>query len=636
MLAKIRNATGSLISIFLIVGFAFVAFVFMDFGQGTQQNTGPQNQDVPVGEIDGVEIMLSEFDRQVRSRRDAYQNQTGQPLPEGMAETVRDGIWKSSVEQIVAGQQIESMGLQVSDAMLEEEIIENPPAELRNEFMDESGQFNEDEYQNAIVNGGERLWLPVEDFVRNTVLPRRLWEEMANATIRVTSNEVETRFQEDSEKVSVRFMSISSSDVSDDEAAPSDDEVQAFYDENQDRFEEPTKATLSYVKLDKGPGQSDIGRGQKRIKTIYEKVQNGTSFSRLARIHSDDPGSASEGGDLGWFPRGQMAPEFDAVAFALEPGQISEPFRSSFGWHIIQLEEVRESTPEIEGGEPETEIKAAHILKEVKASPSTIDSLYQALISLAESVSAENGSLASSDDFGPLVKETPPFSRPTASPGRPAYIPTLGALSEAVAFSFNEPVGTLSSVLENDESFFLLELKSRVESHIRPLSDVRQRVESLARREKKKTLALEQGQALAQTLEEGASFDEAAQALGLEIQEPAPFARSDYVAGIGTRTRFTGVVFSLDKGATSEAVVVEDRGITAVAQVLDRIPADQAELVDQRNDLEERLRNEKTRNIFQAWLDHVKTESEIVDHRDEYYGTVAADPSDTDADDDAS
>jgi peptidyl-prolyl cis-trans isomerase SurA len=75
---------------------------------------------------------------------------------------------------------------------------------------------------------------------------------------------------------------------------------------------------------------------------LRERIENGEDFAALARSHSEDPGSASQGGDLGWVNPGQMVPEFERAADALKPGELSTPVRSAFGLHLIQVLERRE------------------------------------------------------------------------------------------------------------------------------------------------------------------------------------------------------------------------------------------------------------------------------------------------------
>src|SRR5471030_3398589 len=81
-----------------------------------------------------------------------------------------------------------------------------------------------------------------------------------------------------------------------------------------------------------------------QAKKIEEELKKGADFAELAKKESKDPG-ASDGGDLGFFTKDQMVPEFSAVAFTLEPGKVSDPVKSQFGWHIIKVEEKRERKP---------------------------------------------------------------------------------------------------------------------------------------------------------------------------------------------------------------------------------------------------------------------------------------------------
>jgi peptidyl-prolyl cis-trans isomerase C len=76
-------------------------------------------------------------------------------------------------------------------------------------------------------------------------------------------------------------------------------------------------------------------------KTIVTEVNKGTDFAELARQKSKDPGAAAEGGDLGWFGKDQMVPEFADAAFKMNKGQVSEPVKTQFGWHIIKVEDKR-------------------------------------------------------------------------------------------------------------------------------------------------------------------------------------------------------------------------------------------------------------------------------------------------------
>ncbi|MDR1875213.1 MAG: peptidyl-prolyl cis-trans isomerase [Synergistaceae bacterium] len=118
-----------------------------------------------------------------------------------------------------------------------------------------------------------------------------------------------------------------------------DDEAKKFYDGNPDQFATPEEIRVRHILV------SDDVTSADTIRQVQAALSGGTSFDRVAQERSICP-SAPQGGDLGFFSRGQMVPEFEAVAFTLKnPGDVSDPVQTSFGWHIIRLEERRpEST----------------------------------------------------------------------------------------------------------------------------------------------------------------------------------------------------------------------------------------------------------------------------------------------------
>ena len=111
-----------------------------------------------------------------------------------------------------------------------------------------------------------------------------------------------------------------------------DKEVKSFYDEHigSKKPEDEVKARHILVE------------GKDKAIELVQKIKHGADFEELAKQNSKDPGSKDQGGDLGFFVRGQMVPAFEEAAFALKPGDVSEPFETQFGWHIVKVDARRE------------------------------------------------------------------------------------------------------------------------------------------------------------------------------------------------------------------------------------------------------------------------------------------------------
>ena len=120
-------------------------------------------------------------------------------------------------------------------------------------------------------------------------------------------------------------------------------DIEVFYEENKDRFTESEKVKASHILLQISPDASEEEKtaAKSTLQTVLEEAKGGADFAELAKKHSQCP-SASQGGDLGYFTRGRMVPEFEEAAFKLETGQISDIVETQFGYHIIL---VQDKTP---------------------------------------------------------------------------------------------------------------------------------------------------------------------------------------------------------------------------------------------------------------------------------------------------
>ena len=128
-------------------------------------------------------------------------------------------------------------------------------------------------------------------------------------------------------------------------ATVSDAELETYYRDNELRLTLPAQVRVRHILLTWKPmgTRDDRAAIRDQMVPILDKVRAGEDFAALAREHSDDSATAQNGGDTGLFHRGQMVPAFEAVAFALRPGEISDPVDTPFGVHIIRLEERHEA-----------------------------------------------------------------------------------------------------------------------------------------------------------------------------------------------------------------------------------------------------------------------------------------------------
>jgi peptidyl-prolyl cis-trans isomerase C len=124
-------------------------------------------------------------------------------------------------------------------------------------------------------------------------------------------------------------------------AAVTPEQAKKFYDENPDQFKQPERVRASHILIGVPQGADAVTKdaARKRAEDVLKQAKAGKDFAALAKEHSQDPGSAVQGGDLGYFPRGQMVGPFDEAAFTLAPGTMSDLVETQFGFHIIKVVE---------------------------------------------------------------------------------------------------------------------------------------------------------------------------------------------------------------------------------------------------------------------------------------------------------
>jgi len=349
------------------------------------------------------------------------------------------------------------------------------------------------------------------------------------------------------------------------------------------------------VVLPRLPSAADSLRLAQDAAQLRQEILEGADFAELAKSMSEDPGSASAGGDLGPFTRGRMVKPFEEAAFALKPGEVSEPVLTPFGLHLIKVEN---RGIDQQGQE---QVQARHILLKFAPSGETEDALRARVEALREAAGAK-GIETAAQEAGLEVRDS-------GFVGRGRQVPGLGEGSAWLVNLFLQHSAGELGQGANEQFFWLAQSKESRPKGTASLDDVRQQVERAVLNQKKAERA---GQLL-QGLRGQANWVQVAAGLGLEARTTEPFARADQVPGVGRNNAFTRAAFRLQPGEVSEVVTLP-RG-AYLLRLVEKVPADESQFQATVVQLAEQVLRQRQNEALQIWFDRLYANAQIEDNR---------------------
>jgi len=553
--------------------------------------------------LNGTSITYQVWTRTFRSLTDQAREQKGSALNDREIDLIEEQAWDQLVTQILIEQELKRQGITVTDEEIRLAFQTTPPPWLvENALFQTGGEFDYDKYR-AFFSGpavDPALLMQIEEYYR-TVLPRTRLLELIGSGIYVSDSEVWGVYRDRNERVRLRYAVFDPEiQVDDSEVAVTEEELRRYYGEHLEDFQQPASAEVLLVEFSRVPGPADSAAALETARRIREQILGGADFAEQASMHSGDPASAGQGGDLGWFERGDMTPEFERAAFELAPGEISEPVLTPFGYHVIKVTEKQGDR-----------VRASHILIPIRLRGDSEDQLL-ASVDRLERIALSSGLEVAIDSLGVASR------RITLSEGSD-FVPGLGLFSPVFEWAFHDSTtaGELSRVYETDRGFHVFELVTRTPEGYLPFDDAEPAVRRRLLLERKKDTASWLAAQIGAELKQGEPFAEVLEAHGLTIQSSPLFTRLDFVPGLGQGNAVIGTAFGLELNGIAGPVEADDR--FCFLQVEERVEADREEYDLIKEDLRAQLTSQRQRTALDAWLADLWEEAKIEDWRQQIF-----------------
>lgn len=624
MLDKMRENANSWIikALFAII---IIVFVFA-FGMG--QFDG--KTDPAVAYVDDTPITTQEFMRIYRQTADYLRNQNPNLDSEYFqSPEFKKMILGQLVNSYLLKNEAEKLGISFSNSELYYSISNIPV------FQNEEGKFDKNIYQSYLrSNQMSPATFEHEQKVSNLV---QKLQSYVSLPARPTEAEAREIFNWAAEKVQIDYIEFPASDY-DKGIKISTKQIKDFYDKNQERFRIPETATISYlaftpeemakyekvtskeveqyynaykdsfqqdeqvkarhilISVDENAPESEVKKAKAAIDRIYAKAKITKDFGKLAEKYSEGPSSAN-GGELGWFSRESMVKPFADKAFSMDKGEISEPVRTRFGFHIIKVDDKREAgTQSLE----QVKSKIESTIAEDKAAGTIHEKLDNAIDMAASGMKLEK----IADDIGVVVKKA---EQVTVDKLKQAF----GMKQEAATKVFNLAQGSISEIpVAIDNGYIIVEKTEDIPSSIQPLEEVKESISSFLENEQAKKLAKAKAALTLGKLVKEKTAKAEMKKVKKNLQTSEPFGRDGFIPGVGMNQRLAGDAFNAqDTGWINQLYELPDGFI--IARLDDRIPPKEEMWEQQKQAILGTMQREHANRILSSFVAELREKAEI-------------------------
>ena len=581
MLDRMRRHQGWLKWSLALVVLTFVAFYVPDFV--SQSGTGATGE--AVATVQGRPITVSDFTRAYNAQMAQFRNAYGGNMNPAMLRQL--GLDRQVLQQMIDQQAVlaeaDRLGITATDTEVRDRIMGISAFQENGQFIGEEryrqllrlqrppitpAQF-EEEIRNSVVLDKMRAtlteWITVSDADADAEYRRRnekVTLQLASFPtvsfldqVQVTDADVAAWYEQQKEtyrigeRRKVRYLLLDIQAIRNNITVPEQD-VQRAYRQNIDQYTQTEQVRASHILLNtEGKDEAEV---RSKAEALLAQIKGGADFAALAKANSQDPASAARGGDLDFFGRGRMVPEFDAVRT-----QITEQLK-------------------FERAQTRVQDLSTAIAAELKT-PADLDK--------------------AAKSRGLQVQESPLFTRTEPIPG-------LGASPEGSEQAFTLEQGRVSGPQRTGTGVAFLAVTGSEAARIPALAEVKERATNDLKRKKAQDLARARAQSVVAGLKGAANFATAVKAAGLTLRDAADLTRGAPIPEVGPSPSVDQVAFSLPVGAVSDPLVTPNGIVIVRIASRTSVPAD--ELAKNRDAVRRELASQKRAQFFSSYMAKAK------------------------------
>lgn len=584
VMEKMRNSTAAIFWL-LIISFGLL-WVLADTQVFDTLSAGPRQ----LGEVNGDPITFEAYNARVSYYLDLYNQQTGQSVTEEVRAVYEEQAWNDLVRANLIQQKMDELGITVTNEELVNMILgPNPDPFIRQQFADDNGNIDQVALRAAIeAPENSEIWIAIESQLRE----RRRQEKLTNylaASNRVSRQDAIEAFTLANSFADIRYVRLPYADISDDQIAVSDEEINSYYRSNKNQFAQEESYDLSYVSFPVNATAEDTARTFDEIEALREEFRTAENDSLfLARVQSEIPFNSA------YVALKDLREEYAPVR-GLRVGEVSDVVEINGNPYVFK-----------KTGERRGEVQFGVLTYSVIADPlTTVDVIAEQAADFH--FYAESDGLEEEAERQGLLVQTTFYVKDSQ------FAPGIGQSVQLNTVTASLDEGELSDVLELQGQFVVLRLDNVYPAGTRPLDEVRVQILNRLRQEKRSNVAADRLNATLQAA--GGDLQAAADQLETQVGE-ATNIRLDgsVITGLGREPILIGALSEIEKGTRS--AVISGAGAAYVVEVVEKTTIDPTSISE--TDLQQtrfRLQQERGLALSQVLFQELEKEAKIKDYR---------------------
>jgi peptidyl-prolyl cis-trans isomerase D len=590
------------VAVLLVAFFTIGDYTVVEGIRGSAQAQGEV-----IGTINGEEISYTDYEEIVRQTIEAERQQMLQAgrEPEVDGTRIRKQIWDQKINELMMQQLMNTTGIEISDEIVAEQMIENPPQNLKQSFTDSAGNFMRDVYvelltnpesyinyafqdpsqatveeRERVVNQFRSELISIQEWVRNTQRQNSLVSLVNAAGTVLSPTYLRNRYIQENATVDVKFIPVLARDIKLTQTEISDEEVKKYYEENKSFFKQEKAMRFKYVSLRVKPSADDSSRAKERVKRVTEAINE--AQGKMERNKAFDLMLSQYSGDTYEYQNvTQIDPQNIDLVTNMEIGEVVGPVNRGGATKFFRLDDRRD------GNNANMVVKASHILIRTNNNKDSARAEAQKILNRVKS----------GGDFAALAME---YSEDPTSGRRGGDLGFFGKGQMVKPFeeaAFAMEAGEISGLVESQFGYHIIKVDDKKSEELKYSEiTIEPKITTITKQQ-----IFREGKSIASQLENGANIDTLASQLGLNVRESPKFTQGQSVLGSNT---LAGRIFDAEVGDVIGPEEMENYGVV-IMQVTDEIKPGFKALAEVDMEIRRKITNIKKLDLAKIEIDKV-------------------------------